>query len=99
MSSSNANLDALKKQYEAALVNEAHSQWTIDTASFTTRIFNYDSLLQEEALREGHREQARKIAVEIHRIDPDKGMFITNDIERDVDQYMEKRKADYNRKK
>jgi hypothetical protein len=54
-------------------------------------------MLHEEALREQYREQARQIAVKIHTLDPNDGMQLTTDVERDVERYMEQRKADYSK--
>jgi len=53
--------------------------------------------MREENLRQDYVEQARQLAVKIHEVDPRDGMQVTTDIERDVDQYMERRKADYSK--
>jgi hypothetical protein len=97
MNNSSSKLSDLKKQYEAALVNEAHSQWTIESASLMTRIFGREELLHEENMRQQYAEQARRTALQIHALDPQNGMWVTTDIERDVKTYMEQRKADHNK--
>ena len=99
MSGTTADLEALKQQYEAALVNEAHAEWTLETSSVLTRLFNHDQLLHEDALRQQFAENARLTALKIHAIDPRGGMQTTTDIERDVKEYMEKRKSDYDKAK